>query len=594
MRRPITLAHAMKSLAWCDKNRNSKKMLALPSKHIASLTSSLLHLIVFPSSSQPMLDLPELLDKVFQHLGRHDLTRCAQVNKQWHALTIPYIWRELTCKRLDDLRRDTFRRIVLEDYLQENGDEERPLQLSTLSKYGHLIRLLPELMDLKNNLRPHACTQQGNEPTAHDLVLHLFKHSTKAQVKFLHYIFMDPESDSMKSILEFILPRLRDLHIQTSIRTQSEFFKFKSLLDQCSTTLESLSVIINIQQAVETVDMQDEATEDESICWTSLKDLTLRHFPDDWDAGSLWSWMWKRCGQVERLHVQKIDASTPSLVRAMFAKMQNLQRITIGDHNVAYLEDKMEDDVVAELLSGSRHGWKSVSVRSTVKLGRETMNALTLHYSTLEELNVDGSNNQPSCDLVQVLRSCPHLHTLTYTDMYDGSSMVSGEAFIDLDPDTGLLKPWLCEGSLKILQVVIAGIPRPDLENENVVAEVYPGQGREIQGQVYDRLGRLTHLEKLKICDPSCISYQYDCLEMSLESGLEKLSGLKSLKELSIVNLVTTKIGIKEVQWMVENWPKLNTIYGLDGRGRDVEAVEWLRVNEPKIEVQEEEQFTLV
>jgi len=534
-----------------------------------------------------MLDLPELLEKVLQHLDRHDLTQCAQVNKQWHALTTPHIWRDLTCVCSDDARGKAFSRIVLEDYLQEIGHEEGPPQPSTLSKCGHLIRLLPELMGLTNTLRPHARTQQGNEPTTHDLVLHLFKHSTKAQVKALHYKFMDPESDSMKSILESILPRLRSLEIAASLRTQSEFFKFKSLFKQCSTTLERLLVAVHIQRSVETVDMQDEATEDESICWTSLKDLTLRHYQDTWDTGPLWSWMWKRCGQVERLHVWKIDKSTPSLVQAMLAYMHNLHEITMGYYLLSYrdrtLEDEMNDDVVAALLSGSRHGWKSVSVRTTAKLGRVTMSALAMHYSTLEQLRLHGGNDLPTWYLVQALRSCPHLHILSYINLSDGGSVVDGMAFVDLDPDTGLFKPWRCEGSLKVFEFMIAGIPRPDLENESLVAEAYPGQGREIQSQVYDRLGRLTNLETLRMGD-QCGKFQYDCLEMSLESGLDKLSGLKSLKELNIESLAT-KIGIKEVQWMVENWPKLSTIYGLDGRGRHVEAVEWLWENRPEIVV---------
>ena len=136
-----------------------------------------------------------------------------------------------------------------------------------------------------------------------------------------------------------------------------------------------------------------------------------------------------------------------------------------------------------------------------------------------------------------------------------------------------------------MLEVKIAGIPRPDLERKVVVREAYPGQGREIQSQVYNRLGRLTNLETLRVGD-QVGRFQYDCLEMSLESGLDKLSGLKALKELNTESLAT-KIGIKEVQWM-GNWPKLSTIYGLDGRGRDVEAVEWLRANRPKIVVQKE------
>jgi hypothetical protein len=267
----------------------------------------------------------------------------------------------------------------------------------------------------------------------------------------------------------------------------------------------------------------------------------------------------------------------------MLAYMHNLEKIAIGVFRSADPEDAMEDDVVAVLLSGSRHGWKSVSVRFTATLGRESMKALAMHYSTLEALHVDGNKDLPTWYLVQVLRSCPHLRKLEYTCLSDGSSSVSAEAFIDLDPDTGLLKPWLCEGSLKVLTVKIACIPRPDLENINAVIEAYPGQGRVIQSQVNDRLGRLTNLEKLKLYE-GFGGNRYDCLEMSLESGLDKLSGLKSLKELYVRRL-ETKIGIKEVQWMVENWPKLRAIHGIDNYRRDVEAVRWLRESRPKIEV---------
>ncbi|KAK3811073.1 MAG: hypothetical protein J3Q66DRAFT_404459 [Benniella sp.] len=537
-----------------------------------------------------MLDLPELLKKVFQRLDRHDLTQCAQVNKQWHALTIPHIWSDLTCVCSNDARRETFRRIVLEDYLQENGHEEEPPQPSALSNYGHLVRLLPSPVDLESTLRSQASTQQCDGPTTHDLLFYLFKRLSKARIESFRYELKDPEPDEMKSLLAYTLPRLRSLYIEWLQRgTLSELIKFKSILNQCATTLESLDVDINILHADDLLDMEDEAMEDESICWTSLKDLTLRHNTDAWDTGTLWSWMWKRCSQVERLHVRKIDQSTPSLVQAMSAYMHNLQEIIIGDYIFVEwdwtMDDEMKDDIVAALISGSSRGWKSVSVRSTAVLGRETMKALALHYSTLEELNVDGYYGLVISDVVQALRSCPHLHTLSYTDMANGSSVVYGKAFIDLDPDTGLFKPWLCEGSLKVLEVMIAGIPRADLEMKSIVREAYPGQGREIQSQVYDRLGRLTNLKSLKLGDHFG-AFQCDCLEMSLESGLDKLSGLKALEELNIESLAT-KIGTQEVQWMVENWPNLCTIYGLDGRGGDVEAVEWLQENRPKIVVAE-------
>jgi hypothetical protein len=530
-----------------------------------------------------MLDLPELLERVFQLLNPHDLTRCAQVNKQWHALVIPHLWRDLTCVCSGDARRRVFGRIVLEDYLQENGYVKGPSQPTALSKYGHLIRLLPGPMDLESALHSQGFHRQC---TAHDLLLHIFKRSSKAQVNSLHHKLVEFESDKSKSVLAFTLPRLRRLNIRGSLQGHPWLFNFKSVLDQCSTTLECLDVDIDIPPSDQAIDMKDEATGNESVGWTSLKNLILRHSADTWDAGPFWTWMCKRCSQVESLVVRRINKSTPGLVQAMLTHMPNLRGIAMGDFNISEFfrnrEDEMEDDVIAALLSGSRHGWKSVSVKTTAKLGPKSVNALAMHYSTLEEFYIDGNNDVPSSDLVQILRSCPHLHTFCYTNMTNGSSAVYGEAFIDLDPDTGLLMPWLCEGSLKMLDIKIAGIQRPDLDMCALV-EAYPGQGREIQSQLYDRLGRLTHLETLRLGDGFGGS-QYDCLEMSLESGLDKLSGLKSLKKLNVGRL-ETKIGINEVQWMVENWPELSIVGGLGVHRWDMEAVEWLRKNCPKISV---------
>jgi hypothetical protein len=51
-------------------------------------------------------------------------------------------------------------------------------------------------------------------------------------------------------------------------------------------------------------------------------------------------------------------------------------------------------------------------------------------------------------------------------------------------------------------------------------------------------------------------------LEISLESGQHKLAGLKNLKNLDVRGL-RTRIGLKEAQWMTEDWPSLRVITGL-------------------------------
>lgn len=57
---------------------------------------------------------------------------------------------------------------------------------------------------------------------------------------------------------------------------------------------------------------------------------------------------------------------------------------------------------------------------------------------------------------------------------------------------------------------------------------------------------------------------QYQCLELSLETGLEALAGLKGLRDLKIANMDHT-MGAQEIEWMVRKgvWPKLELIEGV-------------------------------
>jgi hypothetical protein len=128
--------------------------------------------------------------------------------------------------------------------------------------------------------------------------------------------------------------------------------------------------------------------------------------------------------------------------------------------------------------------------------------SLAKHFHTLEMFSVCNCRDVASLDLALVLSSSPNLRSLGITQgnfrwndlgWYDWPTVFKAEKFIDLIPNTSILKTWLCESSLTVLKSFISDIPRPDLYSK----EAYPGEGRKIQGQVYDRLGRLMNLETL-------------------------------------------------------------------------------------------------
>ncbi|KAK3811129.1 MAG: hypothetical protein J3Q66DRAFT_351100 [Benniella sp.] len=543
-----------------------------------------------------MLDLQELDDVIFQQLSQHNLAQCARVSKKWHALVSPHLWRDflwVSVHRPRRGRRVDVRTIVFEDYLaeqqhqksQNDGNVEEPSiqsrptpPLSALSKYGHWIRKLPDLDRLCKALEGRFPTGSDSSPTKDKLLLHLLKRcSPDIQVDTfqLYTEDMDLEPDSpRKSIVEFTLPRVRRLHMNFDrLSPPSELLKLMELLDQC-TVMETLELGLHTTFSG-TTDVKDKQMESEPKSWTSLKELILFQCNDSTEANAFWLWLLRGCSQVERVRIDKYSGTAQGFVQGMLAHMPHLCEISLGGFFLG--RGYIPDNVVATLLSGSRNGWKSVRLLSSRNVGITLMDALAKHYSTLEVLELAKRDETFNKYLVQVLSSSPNLRNLTSMDFALGRVcfVLDAKSFIDLDPNTGLLKPWGCEGSLKELRVIIVGIPRPDLKGDDVIEETYPGQGRELQSRVYDRLARLTNLETLWLGDDHRGGGDQS-LEMSLQSGLDKLSGLKNLKELNVHGM-RTKIGAKEIPWIKVNWPKIRVIYGFDRDG-SVEGEIWFQL----------------
>ncbi|KAK3811054.1 MAG: hypothetical protein J3Q66DRAFT_372740 [Benniella sp.] len=532
-----------------------------------------------------MLGLPELDILVCQQLSTHDLSRCARVNKKWHSIVIPHLWRDLTGLERLNGQSQYFLRMVQEDYLavqqsrapqKEEHGVERPTEapLSALSKYGHWIQLLPNLNKLQSVLHEFG-SGQGKDPTDWRLPLHLLTRcSPDVQVGFFSYSFhVNLDRADMRQLLDFTLPRLRHLHIEVRASlAHTKVLELMALLDRCGATLCKLGLDFFICGRSGT-DAIEEPTENDQKSWASLEELSLYQWYEYGriDIKTFWPWLFKRCGQVESLELRKFRGSPEVLTQAMVTHMPNLDQCTLG---TGQQSRRIPDVVIAKLLSGSCNGWKRVKLGAAAVFEEMATNALEKHYPTLEALELTGSCMLSDNEVVQVLCSCANLQYFTYLDVFGG---LEAEAFIDLDPGSGLLKPWKCETTLKELRMRVTGTARPGWMDESD-EDPFPDEGRAIHGLLFARLARLTNLETLWLGDGVFEGY----LDMSLGSGLSKLSGLRSLKELSVRGLVTN-VGVKEVQWMVENWPRLCVISGLDDYGHTKEVVEWLAKNHPKI-----------
>ncbi|KAG0241083.1 hypothetical protein B0O80DRAFT_451386 [Mortierella sp. GBAus27b] len=558
-----------------------------------------------------MLGIPELNEVICLQLDPGDLAQCSRVNKTWHSAVTPYLWRDIAWLdwHASDTQRRAFRQLVVDDfrYEQRHGIQDQDLGLepssthpqSILAKYRPWVQSLPNPIIV---LQLPGDTQQSTEPTVDELVLYLFKHFGTANIPHFSLEYAKFGTDDLKQSMEVILPRVLHLSVQASYRgKRGELSKLKYLLDQCSTTLEKLTLDVyfsyddglDVYIGYDKDFNQDEELETaEPTEWTSLKELHLR--PRDCvgspQPSTFWNWVYRRCGQVERIEVSGFRrGATISIAENMLAHMPKLNEITIGSIH-GRDSSTIKEDRVASLLSGSRNGWKSVRLAGASRLGKYALEALAKHFSTLEVVHIDHVCIDSSNELAYIPSSCPNLHTFYYYREYGGFPV---EVFLDKDPNTGTLKSWACEKTLKTFGATIDGIPRPGEERAYRAEEAYPGQGREKQGQVYDRIARFTNLEVLSLGNlprpPGVKSWgqanrETYCMEMSLESGLDKLSELNSMQELNVEGL-KTRIGLQEVQWMTTHWPRLRALYGLDKEGDSKEAVEWLETHHPEIQL---------
>lgn len=238
------------------------------------------------------------------------------------------------------------------------------------------------------------------------------------------------------------------------------------------------------------------------------------------------------------------------------------------------------------------------------KIGGTTRSVFLKHAPTLEHFFARACAIENKV-LQELLCFSPRLLSLEVIEEDLGMNIVFEEA--ELDAADAVRSPWVCE-KLEVFECKISGVPRPDVTRNFFYFEqshdprptipphpqgpaIIPGSPKEIvqresrilQRKILAQLSRLTHLRVLTLGSerPDYDTYelyqlvvhgigtmivgktaQYNCLELSLESGLDELGGLKELEELN-VGQMGHRIGLAEVQWMVAHWPKLKSIVGL-------------------------------
>ncbi|OAQ23049.1 hypothetical protein K457DRAFT_25424 [Linnemannia elongata AG-77] len=199
--------------------------------------------------------------------------------------------------------------------------------------------------------------------------------------------------------------------------------------------------------------------------------------------------------------------------------------------------------------------------------GFESFNALLSHVSTLEVLRLNGKSFITSEQIDELLSCAPRLKELY---LFGGNCKAEVNC---LDARDVAKSAWVCS-NLEVFACQIRNIPRPDITRDIAgrAARVHIDEhdtplheSVELQRQVYKQLGRLTKLRELSLGFPVDTAFtpsekdfhrQYDCLAMTLESGLDLLKDLKDLRVVGLEDMEVYSDGDREQDWFAKNWPR--------------------------------------
>ncbi|KAF9143987.1 hypothetical protein BGX30_014182 [Mortierella sp. GBA39] len=206
---------------------------------------------------------------------------------------------------------------------------------------------------------------------------------------------------------------------------------------------------------------------------------------------------------------------------------------------------------------------------STLALGR-------YHGASLETLDFSQQTRFPAHLFLRLIKHCPRLRTLRCNielrkehqdQTIDYSALLSTQS-------NNINNDWPFAATLKCLDLAV--YRGSDLE---IDSNYRHGDG-SISGQyiayLYTQVARLTHLEEW------CLGGWMMLLR--LDWGLEKLSGLKSLKVLDLREHTFIRLSEEEVEWIADNWTSLVEVWGLKSPNLQP-IVQQLKALRPMIEI---------
>lgn len=251
------------------------------------------------------------------------------------------------------------------------------------------------------------------------------------------------------------------------------------------------------------------------------------------------------------------------------------------------------DDQIANIINFNPR-LKEIDLRGCLFAGQDTVAAILDHCEQLETLRLHGCSGITGLDLHDILghtSSLKHLQTIDEKkeapDDFEPPSLADqGMGIFEQKWATSSLEFFQCIVRVERINSQVPMVHVCNIWNSPTIEECHAAQ-RCFHAQ----LAKQTSLHTLRLGDiqqqdedkpfnrPEKVWYS---LEMTLESGLDLLCGLKQMRVLD-VRMMNHRMGARELDWIKDHWPRLRYIDGLfeGDKAAAQEAKGWLNVNRP-------------
>ncbi|KAG0014656.1 hypothetical protein BGZ81_000346 [Podila clonocystis] len=552
-----------------------------------------------------ILDLPaEILQTAFRYLSRGDHIKCSTVCKSWSFSSKAFIWSTIGTRFSSKLLHDSTVGAAL---LSKYAHHVRQLEIRNESILEYLfmrktMRLRKErhpwsqfqlFLDLNSTLLTNLrrldiwCPLDSSTKStdARIMASALIKNSSRLVALEIH------RPQRLETAVDLIdgCEKLQELYISFAIDPRSA----KIMMGHTPDSVRKLRLEVSRKRGFHGSDHQvsggtdvvDGAASKNSHSHSNLECLEIGGNFQGWEEYLLLSFL-ATCGtNLKEFWSPDTDCFKPrKLSEALIKAGASLD--WLQPHHFPRGRDSADLEIANTITQHRR--LQTITLQYCRAAGPLTAGAIVDCGQHLQDLELSNCRNLSSVDLVSILRSARKLRRFT-TKFWNGDGMedpfISADDLIATQWYSPCLQIFLCDIKMpQHNQDVPAKAVDPTMNHPSIM------HSDDAQRAVYRQIALQTNLRCLGLGyvgwtshDSIRLSYQWNSLEMTLQSGLGELATLKKLRRL-YVEFMNHSIGVPELEWMAENWPRLESIHGLfqNGKDRDRAVVEWLDVNKPE------------